>query len=579
MTNTDGANVSPPFAPTLSRIAGANTLPELTRAIADTAHTSLIPYTRCCLVLPAPDPSAEYADDKQPYLSADTHAPQLWSRAGTVPHDETSEADVRTFAAAPDSVFARLLREAAPTFLRGMEWRLVATGLYGDVTAAADGAALMLPLQAEGHCFGLLCLMHENPDAYTQADADAARWLGDLVAPAVRAVVLRARLASIGDTRRELAQLKGGFVNTLLRDVRLPLTSVLGLLDLFQSKLQAREPFDMEDRQLLATAAAQGERMRHLVDDLLEVAQQQERPLALAPCAFAASELLEEIADGVRGEAALRGIEISVSAAPDAPHLFADRRQTRRALCHLVTAALASTRHGGVVALEAHGFSGTRRGEVGRDFVLLTVADGSDGVPPEQVPFLFDSFWQAAHARDGNGSGVGLAIAKRVAAAHGGSVSARSQHGVGTIYSLVMPANSEVAEVASQGVAHAQRILIVEDTPELLLLTAKLVERMGYEVLTAADARRALAVLEAQTVDLVLTDWAMPGMDGGDLLAALKGEARWRDLPTVVITGHDTERQRARDAGCDRFLVKPVSLDQLQQTIAEMLPAAAAAAA
>jgi two-component system, chemotaxis family, sensor histidine kinase and response regulator WspE len=119
------------------------------------------------------------------------------------------------------------------------------------------------------------------------------------------------------------------------------------------------------------------------------------------------------------------------------------------------------------------------------------------------------------------------------------------------------------------------RVLIVEDVPELLQLWDKMVRRMGYEALTASNGMAALRTLREKSIDLVLTDWAMPGMNGGELITMMKRDERLREIPTIVLTGHDTEEERcqARRAGCDHFLVKPVRRDDLQRTINELLHA------
>jgi CheY-like chemotaxis protein len=378
------------------------------------------------------------------------------------------------------------------------------------------------------------------------------------------------RLETVEAARAEVERLRAGFVNTLVRDVRLPLTGVLGLLDLFQSKLAAREPFDAEDRQLLSVAVEQGARVRRVVDDLLELAQQHERPLALRVEPIDAAELIASTIETVRGEAALRGVEIRTTVGRETPSLAVDPRQARRALRCLLCVALEATRDGGAVAVEAHGLTGTRVGEAGRSLALLSVTDAGDGIPAEELPFVFDAFWHATDPRNRSAArGISLAIAKRVAAAHGGSVAVRSQVGTGSTYSLVLPAHAAAARREGE----CARVLVVEDAPDLRLLVGKLVERMGYEVLLAPDVPRAVELLEQNEIDLLLTDWAMPGMNGGDLIAKMKEDARWRAIPTVVLTGHDLERQSARDAGCDRFLVKPAVRDELQDAIAELLQA------
>jgi len=226
-----------------------------------------------------------------------------------------------------------------------------------------------------------------------------------------------------------------------------------------------------------------------------------------------------------------------------------------------------STIDGGAVRIEAQSITGTRTGDDGRRFVVVNIIDSGAGIPAEEVPFVFDAFWQPARGRSAAGRGLGLAIARRIAAAHGGNVSVRSQCGVGTTYSIVLPATQPA------GLSESRRILIVDDAPELLLLLRKLVARMGYEAETASDGYAALRLLREKSIDLVLTDWAMPGMNGGELITMMRGEMRLSNIPAIVLTGHDTdeERREALRAGAQHFMVKPVKRDDLQRTINELL--------
>jgi signal transduction histidine kinase/CheY-like chemotaxis protein len=458
-----------------------------------------------------------------------------------------------------DALFARVLHDGASRLMSEGDLQ----GVGRDVRSA-----LALPLSVGGVCFGVLCFASTAAGAYSREDADRLAWLSDVVASAAQVILLRSRLDVATESLREMDRLKSGFVNTLVRDIRLPLTSVLGLLELFESKLQAREPFDLEDRQLLSNAIENGDRMRHLLDDHLEIARQHEQPLALSLEDVRAEGLLEEVTEPLRGEAALRGVELNVQVTARDLSMRVDARQTRRALCHLLTTALAATPDGGAVQIEAQTVTGTRIGDEGKRFVIISISDSSQGIPPEEVPFVFDAFWQASDNRSAGFKGIGLAIAKRIAAAHGGNVSVRSQRGRGTVYSLVLPASQQVS------LAEMRRVLIVDDAPELLLLLRKLVERMGYQVEVASGAIEALEILKAKPVDLLLTDWSMPGMDGGELIAAMKEDERHREIPVIVLTGHDTdsEREAAAEVGCDRFLVKPIMRDELQRVIGQLLP-------
>lgn len=373
----------------------------------------------------------------------------------------------------------------------------------------------------------------------------------------------------LAEKLEEVESLKSGFVQAVVRNMRFPLANVLGLLELFESKLQAREPFDAEDRHLLAAALESGDRMREVLDNLLEVTEQRERPLRLEPRDAAVEKLLEDVAEPLRAGAALRGVELNVRVEQKSLLMLVDEREARRALHHMLDVALSATPDGGAVRLEAQSIKGTRLGDEGRRFVVINVIDSGAGIPAEEIPFVFDAFWQSQRAGKARDCGLGLAIARRIAAAHGGNVSVRSQAGAGTTYSIVFPA-TQPATQAGRG-----RILIVEDMPELLLLLKKLVVRMGFEAETASDGFAALRTLREKKIDLLLTDWAMPGMNGGELITAMKLDEELRGIPTVILTGHDTDEERrcARRAGADHFLVKPVKRDDLQRTINELLTA------
>lgn len=545
-TESVSAQTLVPCALLSSRINRALTLQEIVCILADETISQFVTRDYCCLVLPAPK----------------GHGIHFW-RASRTAALNRSVASGESFNASYPALAQALASGVQRLIGKSELQRWAGDGFECDVRSV-----LALPLTTGEKCFGLLCFASIRPDSYTEDDAQSLMWLADHVAAAAQSALLRTQLESSLETEREIERLKSGFVNTLVRDVRLPLTSVLGLLELFESKLQAHEPFDMDDRRLLDSALENGDRMRQLLDNLMEVAQQHDRPLTLNLEPADATQLLEAVTEPVRGEAALRGVELKVRVHSHALRMQVDAQQTRRALCHLLTTALAATPDGGKVNIEAREITSTRASDQGKRLVVINITDSSEGISAEEVPFVFDAFWQAANSRTGAGRGVGLAIAKRIAAAHGGTVALRSQLGSGTTYSIVLPASTQEVE------SDVHRILIVEDAPELLLLLRKLIARMGYQVEIASGAQAALATLQEKSIDLVITDWAMPEMNGGELIRTFKQDERLRHIPTIVLTGHDTEGERrdAALAGCDRFLVKPAKRDELQRAISELLP-------
>lgn len=537
----------------VSRLKRASTPQAIARSLAAHEIAGIAPFDYCCLLL-----SSEGCEGAGGAWRAFLVAPEPREEAGN-----TATRYVQPSRLSFDA--KRATEDDAPFLLQGKD----AMCALNDALCLDARSALMLPLSTGGESFGALCFANSSADIQMPESAANLRGLVDVVALAAEAALQRERLASAVELQRELECIKRGFVNTLVCDVRLPLTNVLGLLELFESKLQAREPFDMEDRQLLTGAIEQGDRMRHLVDDLLEIARQHEQKLALDLEYIAAAELVDDAVELFRAEAALRGVELNVRTGAGVPEFHVDVRQARRAICHLLNVALTATPDGRHVAVEMQAITGTRAGDEGRRFILINITDSGEGIAPEEIPFVFDAFSHPSGTQRNASRGTGLALTKRIVAAHGGNVAVRSQLGTGTTYSILLPARNIEHDTAVK----SRHVLVVDDAPELLLLLGKLVRRMGYQVTTAPSVGRALEIVREQHIDLLITDWAMPEANGGDLIATLKQDARWRTLPVVVLTGHDTdtERRDAQRAGCDRFLVKPVMRDELQRVITEML--------
>jgi len=125
----------------------------------------------------------------------------------------------------------------------------------------------------------------------------------------------------------------------------------------------------------------------------------------------------------------------------------------------------------------------------------------------------------------------------------------------------------------SERIVVAKRILIVEDNPQNRYLMSFLLEQQGYELLVAEDGAAALDMLEREVPDLILMDMQLPRIDGYEATRRIKADQRFRDIPLVALTAHSMERdeERARQAGCDEFVTKPVDADGLLALVANLL--------
>jgi CheY-like chemotaxis protein len=208
--------------------------------------------------------------------------------------------------------------------------------------------------------------------------------------------------------------------------------------------------------------------------------------------------------------------------------------------------------------------------------VELEVRDNGKGISPEALPHIFDPFEQGEPAitRQFGGLGLGLSIAKAIVDRHGGTICATSDGpGRGSLFVVGLPlvgtaVDPPAADAAPSdaGPAGKIRVLLVEDHVDTARATVRLLERCGYKVAWADGVAAALRLAEAQPVDVVVSDLALPDGSGYEVMQQLH---RSHGLPGIALSGFGMEGDivRGREAGFLEHLVKPVDVATLDQTI------------
>jgi CheY-like chemotaxis protein len=247
--------------------------------------------------------------------------------------------------------------------------------------------------------------------------------------------------------------------------------------------------------------------------------------------------------------------------------LDADAVRLAQVFSNLLNNATKYTPDGGRLSLAAV----QRAGEV-----EVAVRDNGVGIPPEMQSRVFDMFTQVDSSleRAHGGLGIGLTIVKRMVELHGGSVQVRSEGlGRGSEFVVRLPLAGPAAgarpapQAASAGaVPRTRRVLVVDDNADAALTLAMLLQALGHEASTAADGPSALAAGQSLGPDLVMLDIGMPGMNGFEACERIRAQPWGRDLTLVALSGWgQAEHQaRARTAGFDHYLVKPVDAEALR---------------
>ncbi|MFF0448225.1 sensor histidine kinase [Streptomyces sp. NPDC004609] len=238
----------------------------------------------------------------------------------------------------------------------------------------------------------------------------------------------RARLES---QRREM-------VSDVAHELRTPLSNIRGWLEGAQDGIADPDPA------FVASLLEEALQLQHIIDDLQDLAQADADALRLRPEPVRPAELLGQVAAAHQVGADSSGVTVKVSVPAGTPPLTADPVRLRQAVGNLVSNAVRHTPHGGTVTLRAYGDGygdGSGDGEDTGRYVVLEVADTGDGIPPDDLPHVFDRFWRAekSRSRRTGGSGLGLAIVRKLAEAHGGSASAESTVGEGSVFTLRLP--------------------------------------------------------------------------------------------------------------------------------------------
>lgn len=375
---------------------------------------------------------------------------------------------------------------------------------------------------------------------------------------------------------------KDEFIAMLAHELRNPLSPLTASLELFNLS-------DLRDPTLAQARAVMHRQLRHLtrlIDDLLDVSRISQRKLALSPqpidVATAVADAIETCRLGLEREQHTLTID-----APDPPVVIeADPVRVTQVLANLLNNAARYTDPGGQIGIDwrKHG-----------EHLQLRVTDNGRGIEPNLRSRIFDMFVQA---RDGgHGLGLGLTLVKQLVELHGGSVEAKSEgRDQGSEFIVRLPlvsratpappeqpdptaARSVAAPFERAGTSFDRdgapvdlrplRIVLVDDDDDIRAMVEALLTRWGHQVATASSGPAGLELIVDSQPDVAILDIGLPGFDGHTLAQRIRAQTGPEKPKLVAVSGYGQthDRQRARDAGFDAFLVKPAAADDLHRVL------------
>jgi signal transduction histidine kinase/ActR/RegA family two-component response regulator len=421
--------------------------------------------------------------------------------------------------------------------------------------------------------------------------------------------ILRLTLDLLAQTRQELAQArrqassaertKAEFLINMSHELRTPMNGILGFAELLLDRGETAEAVGADRLEHLHLLRRSGENLMRILNDIFDLSNLESGELELRREVVSPFELVNDIASVMRAVAAESSLGFEVSYHGKLPtRIQTDPTRLRQILINLIGNGLKFTRRGGVSLVV-----GLEDPTPGASRLLFKIADTGQGMPPSALERIFDPFMQADSSlrRTHGGAGLGLTLARKLAALLGGSLDAESLDGHGSVFRLLIdpgpldgvelldPNSPEAREV--DAIAHpptrrllkrvrdealAGKILYVEDAVDNQRLISFMLEKAGMEVTCAdtgaAGVELALASRDAhQDYDVILMDIQMPVMDGLEATRELRSQG-WTG-PIIALTAHAISRERelALEAGCDYFATKPISRADLIQLVADHL--------
>ncbi|MBF0564667.1 MAG: response regulator [Nitrospirae bacterium] len=400
---------------------------------------------------------------------------------------------------------------------------------------------------------------------------------------------------------REVDRMKTDFISTVSHELRTPLTSILGFAEIIQERLELQIfPNIVGDPKKAARSIKvirdniniiinEGVRLTHLINDVLDIAKMEAGKVEWKKETLHVEDLVNRALQATGSLCTKKGLEFIVDLKPGLPPVSGDADRLVQVIINLISNAVKFTDAGSITLT-------SRRVD---NEIVVGVIDTGTGIGAEHLESVFDKFKQVGDTLTDKpkGTGLGLPICKQIVTHHGGRIWAESELGKGSTFSFTLPVCTEetcrltstdletlLATVRSGTVEthlastdettvrdnRVKSILVVDDDESIRELLRQELDREGYAVKTAKDGLEAIRNIKEKLPNLVILDVMMPGMNGFDVAAVIKGDPATANVPVIILSIlEDTER--GRRIGVDRYLTKPIDKEALFAEIKTLL--------
>ena len=390
---------------------------------------------------------------------------------------------------------------------------------------------------------------------------------------------------------KELDQMKSRFIANISHEFRTPLTLVLGQLEGLEGDID-----NPSGTQKLKLATRYARKLHELINQLLDVAKLEAGKMPIQVQQANIVPFLKTLFASFESLAAQKNLGVRFYAARDRIDVYFEPEKLEKIFTNLISNAIKFTPEGGEVSVRVRvpEVDGTA------EWVEIDVRDSGIGIPEDQLPYIFDRFYQVAsgNTRDYEGTGIGLALAKELVELHSGDIQVTSKVGIGTVFRVRLPlgrkhyADEQIIGIeesptealgettsrqplttqTDQNAPNGPIILIVEDNPDMRRYIRENMEK-SYTIVEAVDGTQGFEMAKDLVPDLIISDVMMPNLDGYELTRRIRAHELTSHIPIVMLTAKAAEEEKLEglETGVDAYLTKPFSTRELQVRVRKLI--------
>jgi len=372
---------------------------------------------------------------------------------------------------------------------------------------------------------------------------------------------------------RKADRLKSEFLANMSHELRTPLNAIIGFAELMRDGICG----ELNENQMASVIDIHesGKHLLRMINDILDLSKVEAGKMELQPEEFSVAQAFDDIQSIVRDMANKKKLSLQTIVPEDLPDIYADQVKFKQIMYNLLSNAVKFTLEGGDITVEA---------SFNDDKFLISVADTGIGVRPEDHETIFDEFKQldSSRSRQYEGTGLGLALTKRLVELHGGEIWVESEGlGMGSKFSFTLPAIKPDVEAThrvaptkilerslpqTSGRPLEKTILVVEDNTQAAQLLCIYLTEAGYNTVVATDGDKAVKMAREVKPFAITLDIMLPKKDGWQVMQELKSFENTYSIPVIIISVVD-DQSFGFSMGAVGYLVKPIDKDQLLHTL------------